>query len=115
MNERKTLTFKDIEKLAESNLEILLKKGYHPKRYYGIYKYDENEIRVYLPQHKSEEELIDLTILHECVHALEGKRGFREELSVKELDKTAKRIAERTLKERPEISDLIKKTFNINY
>jgi len=84
---RKTITYKDLGRLAQQGWEILLKKGRHPKGYHGLCIPDSNEIRVYLPQHKSKEE-ITLTILHECYHALEDRRGFKR-LGEKEIETRA--------------------------
>ena len=57
MQKRKTITLRDVTKLAERGLEILLLKGIHPERYFGLYCPEKDEIRVYLPGHSSKKEI----------------------------------------------------------
>jgi len=107
---KKTITIRDVQKLAERGLEILIKKGRHPEGNFGLYYPEEDEIRVYLPQHSSKKEIED-TILHEYVHALEGQRGFKGKISHGEIDI----VVNRTVRRRPKVIEFIKELYELDY
>jgi hypothetical protein len=109
MVKRRTITYKDLEVLAQQGWEISLKKGRHPKRYYGLCLPDLSQIRVYMPAHNSKRE-IALTILHECYHALEGLNGFKR-VEEEEINT----IIKETLRKRPKIEYFTKQLFSLDY
>lgn len=108
---RKTITTKDVQELKEKGLEVFLLKGSHPRRYFGLYCPEKNEVRVYLPRHKSSEEIND-TILHEFCHALEGSAGFKEGTYN---DSEIEEIIKETLYRRPETIRFIKRRYSLEY
>ena len=112
---RSKLTLRDLEKFYEGDLEILLKKGYHPKRLMGYYD-GGDEIRVYLPEHKTKRD-VTLTILHEFIH-VKDENAYALRLSKKEEDEIEDEInrkAERILRRRPGIEDFIGELWGLDY
>ncbi len=115
MTKRKTITYKDLEKLLISGMCINLKKGHHPEHLRGWYNTDTHEARIYMPEHETPDD-ITITILHECVHAKYDEIfGTRARVTEKQECKIAEEIAERTLEKRHNIGEFIKGLWGLCY
>lgn len=107
------LTAKQIEKIANSEWNIALKRRHHPLRHKGWYLPDEKEIRIYLPEHENETDLA-ITILHELIHVRNGRREDNARESKTKYNKI-EREARETYRKKPELLDFIKQLYSLDY
>ena len=105
------LTKKQVMKIADSEWDIILKRGYHPLRYQGWHLPDLNESRIYLPKHKDKDDLA-ITIIHELIHARNDERKAARVRKTK--DNEIEEEAKETYKRNPKLFDFIKELYQLN-
>ncbi len=97
------LSIPDVKRLEEEGVEVRLMRGRHPEGLKGWWLPDELEARIYLPSITSEKE-IDITILHEFIHA----RNWLITTRHKDWERVVNKEAKDTYRKRPNVVYFIK-------
>lgn len=107
------LTISKIKKIYRHGIDVRFRRSPHPLGWKGEYLGSTLDVIVYLPALESKRDL-DLTLLHEFVHADDDISSSRlPNLSDDEDDERAESEAIEAYERRPKVLEFIKQLYNI--